>query len=508
MSDAPPREDYTSINERSLNRLVRAIRLSQGRFSLNFVRCNYIELQVEMQQRLQANCPFAVRCLTLPRSAETLYTAIKNELKGEQPQALMVSGFESVVALDNLLASTNQVRDDFRKSFAFPLVLWINDEVLKKLTQTAPDFSSWAGVPIPFATSTKALVALLKKETDALFTHAMEVGAGRFPRSSAYYPAVAARTHGQLKLALKELRDRGQEPDSLLSASLQFILGQVAYANGQMEEARTLYEQSLAFWQQPENITTTIGIERRGCLLFYLGLWWRRWAVLHRADQIGAWQQAHDYYQQCIQGLLKGDRRDLAAKFINAWGEVLRHLAKLDPTSHERWAELESVAKTAIELHQTYFDPIRLAYGYGLLAEVALSKLAWLDAEQQARLALQINDQPPNPAPDSQRQYEERSWARDHYRSLYLLLLAQAQRHVESLRQAVATLETAKATCNHAYDPLLYTSILETLRELYYQQGKYVRAFETKRRTAHDRATVQTASVYWSSSPSARVAGD
>ena len=478
MTDSQHSEDYVSVNQRSLKRLLRAITLSQGRFSLNFVRCNYAELQTEMQQRLEAACGLEVRYLKLPQASQTLFTAIKTALGEEQPTALMVSGFETVVALDNLLVATNQVRDNFRKSFAFALVLWIDDEVLKKLMRSAPDFSSWAGVPIQFAIATDALMTLLTQETDALFTVALDVGAGRFPRSSALYPEIGAHSRGQLKLALKELHDRGQLPPPDLAASLQFVLGQAAYADGQMAEARKLYEQSLAAWQQE---TTTIDaaqrLERLGCLLFYLGLWWRRWAVLHRADQLSAWHKARDYFQQCIQVLQAGDRPDLAAKFINALGEVLRRLVQPDHV----WDELESVAQTAVALHKTYGDPLRLAYSYGLLGEVALSKEDWFGAKQYADLALETNDRSPEPTLEAQKQYAERGWMQQHYRSLYLLLLAQAQCHTDSTVKAVETLERAKAACNPAYDPLLYIHILETLRNIYYHQLRYVEAFQTKR---------------------------
>ena len=477
MTDSQHLEDSASVNERSLKRLVRAITLSQGRFSLNFVRCNYAELQVDIQQRLQAVCA-EVCYLALPPSSQTLFSAIKMALGDEQPMALMVSGFESVVALDNLLVATNQVRDAFRKSFAFALVLWVDDEVLKKLMRSAPDFSSWAGVPIQFAIATDALLALLTKETDALFKVAMDVGAGRFPRSSALYPEIGSHARGQLKLALKELHDRGQEPPPALAASLQFVLGQAAYADSQMPEARAHYEQSLAFWEQ-ETAIADAGqrLERLGCLLFYLGLWWRRWAVLHRAEQLSAWHKARDYFQECVQVLQQGDRADLAAKFINALGEVLRRLVKPD----QIWDELESVAQTAVDLHKTYGDPLRLAYSYGLLAEVALSKADWSGATQYADLALETNNRSPEPTLEAQRQYAEQSWMKQHYRSLYLLVLAQAQRHTDSMQHAVETLEMAKAVCNHAYDPLLYIRILETLRDLYYQQLRYVEAFQTKR---------------------------
>jgi hypothetical protein len=42
------------------------------------------------------------------------------------------------------------VRNEFPKQFQFPLVLWINDEVLQKLIRLAPDFKNWAANPIRF----------------------------------------------------------------------------------------------------------------------------------------------------------------------------------------------------------------------------------------------------------------------------------------------------------------------------------------------------------------------
>lgn len=502
-------------NDRSLRRLTRSIELSAGRFSLILVRCNYLRLQAEMQQLLRDRCPLQIQHLVLQDSDCQLYRASKNLLEfkhhlgQEQPQALMISGFESVVALNELLVATNQVRDDFKKYFAFPLVLWVNDEVLKKLMRLAPDFYSWANVPIDFTISTAGLIDLLQQETDARFTEALEIGAGRFPRSSALYPGSKSSSHWQLRTAIQELGDRGEEPDPALQASLDFVLGQDAYASSQMEAAYQYYEQSRGFWQtelerlqsQEQGtpvliqvelrlsrakllITPSLCIERLGCVLFYLGLWWRRKSVLSRASFDAACEQAKTHYQQCIDVLRQGNRLDLCAKFINALGEVLQRqlLQKGLPLSAclAIAKQLETVARSAVKLHKTYPDSIRLAYGYGLLAEVALAKQNFRQARELAEKALQTNALPADLSPESQRQYAERGWAQRHYRSLYRLLLAQAQSQVTSVQEAITTLETAKEECNHAYDPSLYTRILETLRDLYFNQGAYLAAFRAK----------------------------
>ena len=136
----------------------RAITLAQGRFSLILVHCNYVHLREQLLQQLQERSPVEIRQLFLPESAKTLYATIAAEVEQQQPAALMVLGLESVKAIDDLLTSCNQLRDEFRKSFAFPLVLWVNNQVLQKLVKLAPDFYTWAGTPIQFISPTDDLI--------------------------------------------------------------------------------------------------------------------------------------------------------------------------------------------------------------------------------------------------------------------------------------------------------------------------------------------------------------
>lgn len=55
----------------------------------------------------------------------------------------MVKSLESVNTLDRLLIAANLLRNKFQ-NFHFPLVLWVTDEIHKKLIRVAPDFQSWA----------------------------------------------------------------------------------------------------------------------------------------------------------------------------------------------------------------------------------------------------------------------------------------------------------------------------------------------------------------------------
>jgi hypothetical protein len=106
-------------------------------------------IRQEVTQQLHQQCPFDLREICLHQSVTTLYSTIQTELGTEQPEALMVYGLESVEALNQLLLATDAVRDEFRK-FGFPLVLWVTDEILKKLIRIAPHSFSWASTGIKF----------------------------------------------------------------------------------------------------------------------------------------------------------------------------------------------------------------------------------------------------------------------------------------------------------------------------------------------------------------------
>ncbi|MEW6495422.1 MAG: hypothetical protein AB1589_23320 [Cyanobacteriota bacterium] len=468
-------DNIIADNEDSLQTLIRAITLSQGEFSPILVRCNYSHLREQIVQQLREQCPIKIHELILDESVKTLYSTIEKVLKDKQQgrgvasvPALMILGLESVDAIDQVIVAANQVREEFRKNFPFPIVFWVNDEVLQKFTRLAPDFDSWT-TTIEFAIATDDLINTIHKNADDAFKQILGAGAGRFLDNAVLNLAVDSRYRSELKSALGDLQNRIQELEPELEANIEFLLGRNAQASEQMEEARQHYEKSLVFWQQIQNT------ERHGCLLFYLGLWWRRYAVLHRAEYVQACEKARDYFKQCIEIFKLGNRPNLAARFINALGEVLTRL--------EDWDELELVAKDSVNLHQTYPDShqhLYSGYAYGLLAEVALKKAAWSEAKKYAELALQKNTEPELVALGSQYADTNWGWAWKQYQSLYLFLLAKAQQHLNQLQEAVGNLEKAREENNPQYDPQLYIDILGELRSLYFQQGEYLKAFEVK----------------------------
>ncbi|MFN6518406.1 MAG: hypothetical protein RMY29_028510 [Nostoc sp. CreGUA01] len=143
-------ENATVSSTAATKRLARAMMVSAGEFSLILACCNCVDRQQQILNWLTEFSSADMPEILLTPTADTLYRAIANTIGTTQPEALMVRGLESVAAINQLIISTNIMRDEFRKQFKFPLVLWVNDEILCKLVWLAPDFKDWASTTIRF----------------------------------------------------------------------------------------------------------------------------------------------------------------------------------------------------------------------------------------------------------------------------------------------------------------------------------------------------------------------
>ncbi|EKQ68138.1 putative ATPase (AAA+ superfamily) [Leptolyngbyaceae cyanobacterium JSC-12] len=571
-----PMDQITDIelkNERSLNTLVRAITLSQNQFALIVVRCNYAQLRDRITEQLQEHLPIPVQVLTLPESAKTLYTTIhmaiaertqgaegkegegdrcqESEVRSQPssipnlqsspfPSALMIFGLETLHDLDQALIATNLVREELRKQFSFPLVLWANDDVLWKLDRLAPDLFSWAGNAIvEFEMAIPELVRSLKHHSDRLFNSILSMGDEQFWAIWQIHPPNALRPN-ELTFAINDLQSNQYAIDDELQASLDFLLGQNAHSQGEMETAHELYQRSLTFWLQhmqeakepraeeswedggdgkirsqesevrsqkdlqdrpissdpspisaspplpsasslsptlPSPLPPIPYLERAACLLFYLGLWWRSYAILQRAAYRSACQQSRYYFQRSLDLFTQENRQDLVARFIIAQAETLQKL--------EQWDELDTLAKQALVLHKLYKDPVRQARDRGFLAEVAIARSNWEDAKQQVETALEILDvaeaelHAVDHLPDPHLENSLELAHRYHY-GWYLFLRAKAEKQLGNLDCAIHALESARDRSHPSNDPFLYIQILRQLRDNYFEKGEYQLAFRTR----------------------------
>ncbi|MEQ9553846.1 MAG: hypothetical protein RIM23_30035 [Coleofasciculus sp. G3-WIS-01] len=167
-------EEVTIDNQEALEELIWAIEASEGGFYIMLARCNYAYLQERLIQQVQDQCALDIRVIYLKESDRILYSTICARLGQEMPAALMVSGLATVDNLDDMLRATNQVREEFRKNFHFPVILWINDAVHVKFLRIAPDFESWT-TTTRFAIPTDELIDVLQETVESLFATALAV---------------------------------------------------------------------------------------------------------------------------------------------------------------------------------------------------------------------------------------------------------------------------------------------------------------------------------------------
>ena len=480
----PEGEEHKKIlsNQEVLEELIWTLESSRGEFKLILARCNYLRLRSGLVKRLQALTDIDVEVLRLQRSDKTLYAKIHSQIKNKQPEALMVFNLESVYDIAQMFSATNQVREEFRKHFHFPVVLWVTDEILHQLLHSASDFESWA-TSIEFYLSTPELIRSLQKDTDALFTNALAADIYNIGWEMGYL------RRREITSALRDLELRGQELEPLLRANVEFVRGQNAYLNNQITTALEHYHQSLNFWcrdvawiyykdatsiccrdasssQRDRRSSCRVPtMERKkfiaklraGLIMFYIGLCYWKQAQTYQVQDRDDLEAAKSYLQRSINTFTQTGRPHLVAKFINSYGEVLRQL--------QAWRELLSLAENSFFLQQLYGNPVELAQIYGFFAEVAFSQKRWLKAKYYLYKAFH-NLSKVKSAPQS-------------HRSLYLMLLAQAENKLGQIPRALKHLQMARDIGIQG-NPHQYMRILQTLRSLYWEQKKYLEAFRIK----------------------------
>ncbi|WP_017656100.1 hypothetical protein [Fortiea contorta] len=476
-------------NQQALQRLIRAIKLSNGQFALILVRCNYGQLREQMLGNLRLLTEdINLRELVLKPSTTALHTTIIAELfldypavvTDSLPSSVMVFGLESITHLEDLISGINQARDIYAASFPFPLVLWLQDDIAAILAKLAPDFKSWAATTIKFELAKENLITLIRQETESLFAKILAAGTDKFLSNASLDLAPKSQSRHEIESArndLLRLYSIKLEPE--LEASLEFVLGRDEYANDKIPQALTHYQKSLILWQQLELDKTRLGnftenIEtyspnppillsrpqlRQAVVMFHLGLCYRRMADLNHGSDTKYWQDALLWFKQCLEILEKAERQDLVAKFILSACEMLQRL--------QAWEDLAELAQKSLQLHETYGIPAQIAQDYGFLAAVAVGESNWLLADELVNKALAIAEL----ATEVSRQQE--SW--------YLLLLARTQRNLGKSEEAINNLEWAKVVCELQYEPSLYLEILEELRSLYFfGRRDYAEAFILK----------------------------
>ncbi|MDB9527310.1 hypothetical protein PN498_15020 [Oscillatoria sp. CS-180] len=454
----------SSSNQDSLRSLIRSIERSQGIFSLILARCNYRSLRDRVQTLLKTQVQVPLQEVNLTPQTQSLYTAIRHTLGDDPPIALVINGLETVENLDCLLRVANQTREEFRNNLPCPLVIWVTDDILNRLIRNATDFESWASVTIEFESDLTALTQFILHTADDIFGQLLDSRENVFLDSEALDLGQDSPLRMELQAACEEVHRYLDPLPPDVEASSQFILGRAADNNE--EKARQHYERSLELWQQVGNL------ERYAHVQFYIGFWWGNYSVRHAQDRWAGLQKSREYLEAALQNYQSLGKPDRVAQFINYLGEVLHR--------QEDWAALDARASEAFKLHQQFCNYFRQAKALGLMAAVSIAEKNWAQAEYRANLALTTWQK----AIDLSDSIRDRSafldWETRFHRPWYLYYLGKAQRENRHLVAATQNLEEARKSAKPSYDPDLYTHILDELREIYFGQKDYLKAYKTR----------------------------
>ncbi|MEH1966025.1 WD40 repeat domain-containing protein [Nostoc sp.] len=457
MTDSQPSEDNHVNSDRSLTQLAWAIESSVGQFKLILARCNYASLRDRLISRLREICQVEIRVLTVQQSNRTLYTAIQEEFGAEMPACVMVVGLESVQNLPVMLTSANQVREEFRKNFAFPLVFWIDDEIYKHLIQLAPDLESWATTR-NFDISTQQLVDFIIETANQWFSNNLKFSFD-----------VYLKLENELEAAQIDLIKKPDIYNLDIQANLESLLGFVKQINNQKDSALEHYHKADRLWQQSHNLEKQVKILGEISFCYYLK------ALKHQDINCQDWQRTWYSLQEYIHFINQFQSPDLIANSVVKFGDILRDLKK--------WEILQSLSEQALVIHQNNKQPRELAKDYGFLAEVALAQKNWTKANQLVKQALEVFAAIPNLEPANisgiLSDIPERV-LKSKDLSLYQFILGRSQYHLGQIKEATLSLETARDVGNPLEDVRLYLDILRFLQQLYFEQKKYLKAYKIK----------------------------
>lgn len=371
-SDPPPHSvhfgESRALNRDALEELAWAIEMGQGEFTLLLARCNYARLQRELADQLQQICAVPLTRVELPTSALTLYTALQEALGDAHPEAVMVFGLEQVQALAQVLVSTNQVRDDFRATFPFPLVLWVNDDVLKQLIRQAPDFHSWSTLT-DLAIAPDNLLRSLWEGASELFSALLVADSPVTFRRRYQSLNLDALKQGELRSAIADLNAQHIPLPLPLEASLHFIQG---IETSDSTDAIAHFQKSLELWQHleiasspsapsplpPIPLLTALTRYYLGNTLYYLHE--------KQRDEQPDWQPAREFLEQAIAQFEQLQRPDLVAQCVTPLERLLHRL--------QAWDDLDALAQRGLQLHQRYQMTTSIAKDHGFLAEAALHR--------------------------------------------------------------------------------------------------------------------------------------
>ncbi|PZO41887.1 MAG: hypothetical protein DCF19_08440 [Pseudanabaena frigida] len=436
--------------EDALQELSLLLDIYDGSFTLLLARCNYINLRDRAIARLSEILTTGMRQVRLDPTTRSIYHAIQSTtpaMRDGNLPAVMLTGLESTNNVDVLIKGLNQIREEFRKNCLYPIVLWINDDLLKRLIKIAPDFESWT-TTIEFAIASNDLIGSLTSGTEALFHLALSANLIDPSHSLGRISHLGGIYISELDVALRDLHNQGRQINPSLQAGLDFIRGM---NTRDFTQSLSHLQASYKYWELVQNA------ERQGLLLYQIGRRRYHLTKMEKHSHEENWRDVEQLFTKSLASFKLANRPDLMTHCYLQLQRTLYHL--------QAWPELREQSQLALEIHQTHGDPSNLASDYGFLAKVAIEEGKWETAKDNAERAIALLSDAPKTV----------HWLY----GLYLCYLAQAQIQLGRHDEALANLIEAQKQ-DHCGHPHMYIQILNELRDLYFDKGLYLEAFHTK----------------------------
>ncbi len=471
MTSLTTSDNVDELNQKALATLARSITVSQGRFALMLVRCNYTALRHRLAQQIKVTCPVQIQELTLPRSPNNLWQPMANATAHQKQRALMVYGLEDVENLPELLKNLEADQGELSGRCQMPVVLWLTEDSLSMLVKLAPGLYASTITAITLRASATELDVLWRESSDRLFADLLDRGVEHFVSNADIGFCEQSKIRRELQAATRDLKNSGTLP-SALAATWQFILGRDEDQKKNMGEALVRYQKSLNIWEQLQ--TRTINGDLQS---FTINSLQSRWALvkLHMgqcyyqqslmAGSVGHpnLQLAKDTFLAVVRIFARQQRFELCWQVMNLAGKTLCALG--------HWLELENIANAVLSEEGVEELPLNQAQAYGFLAEIALHYSDFERALEQANLALELSQAAAEPANLCDNSV---GIAR------YLLQIAKVEARSRNFSGALEKLEKAQLMVEIESDLQLYLDIKQELRLLFYHTGQFWESFQIK----------------------------
>ena len=303
----------THINEKAIQRLIRLMKLSKKQFSIILAYCNYPNQRGSIISRIKQQSKLKIHEIHYSENEQSLFKMIKKSISNQTPDTAMVIGLETVSNIDDFFLSANQIREEFRKHFSFPLIFWVTETVLNRFARIAPDFKSWATSPILFENSHEKLIAVVQQKVDQWLNEILstEIELIDVNGISAFVKGIDA-----------DISRHNNTLPNLQLSGLFFLKGLEAYLHKNFEDAIAFYYKAL------DLLINSFDQTLKSFIYNCLGRCYEKNNDL---------DQAKKYFQNCIKACK--DNPQLTKKFIRDLCRILRQ--------KEEWDELSKATKVS-----------------------------------------------------------------------------------------------------------------------------------------------------------------